>query len=93
MTGLRFQILEIKDSTPQEWLRLWADRYNWADDQEHRELIARHVSLTADDFERIGKWKDGLTTEAAVKGSPQGPDAHQCSIFRALEQPASALSR
>lgn len=68
MTGLRFQILETRDSTPQEWLRLWADRYQGDDDAEHRYLIDRQESLSADDFERIGKWKDGLATEAAVKG-------------------------
>jgi hypothetical protein len=49
MTGLRFQILETRDSTPQEWLRLWADRYQGDDDAEHRYLIDRQESLSADD--------------------------------------------
>ncbi len=59
MSGFRFGIVELRDSTPQEWLRVWSDRYAQDDDLEHNDLIARHVSFSADDFERIGKWKDG----------------------------------
>jgi hypothetical protein len=68
MSELRFQIIVTTDSSPREWVRLWAERYRGDDDAEHRCLIDSHQSLSADDFERIGKWKEGITTEAAIKG-------------------------
>jgi hypothetical protein len=65
----RFQILEARDSTPQEWLRFWATRYEDQTDYdpEYRALIKKHESFSADDFRRIGKWKDGATTERQWK--------------------------
>src|SRR5690242_19449704 len=59
----RFLILDVRDGTPQEWLRVWAARYPRDDEKEYRDLIAKHKSFSADDFVRIGKWKDGATTE------------------------------
>jgi hypothetical protein len=55
----------MRDSTPQEWLRRWAERYELAldDDREYRALVERHKSFAADGFIRIGKWKDSATTE------------------------------
>ena len=53
----------MRDSPPQEWLRVWAARYQSDDDPEYRKLIAKYESLSAEDFERIGKWKDGAKTE------------------------------
>ena len=67
MSGFRFQVVQVKDSTPQEWLRVWSGRYAADDDREHGDLIARYKSFSADDFARIGKWKDGVTTEGRWK--------------------------
>jgi hypothetical protein len=69
MSQFRFQVLEMRQSTPQEWLCRWATRYELAsiDDGEYRALIERHKTFTADDFIRIGKWKDGATTEGRWK--------------------------
>ncbi|HVB32751.1 MAG TPA: hypothetical protein VNJ52_00040 [Patescibacteria group bacterium] len=64
MSRFRFQVLEVRDSAPQEWLRVWAGLYPSADDPEYHDLVARYKSLSAEDFERIGKWKDSATTEA-----------------------------
>jgi hypothetical protein len=65
MSQFRFQILEMRDSTPQEWLNWWARRYGYQsdDDPEYRDLIEKHKSLSAEDFRRIGKWKDGVAKE------------------------------
>jgi hypothetical protein len=61
----KFQVLEMRQSAPQEWLCRWSKRYELAadDDREYWALIERHKSFIADDFIRIGKWKDGATTE------------------------------
>jgi len=56
----RFEILQIAESTPQKRLATWSERYDGADDQERADLIARYQSLSSKDFERIGKWKDGV---------------------------------
>lgn len=57
----------MRDGAPQEWLRVWAARYQGYDEQEYEDLIAKHKSLSAQDFVRIGKWKDGATTELQWK--------------------------
>jgi hypothetical protein len=67
MSEFRFQVLEMRGSTPQEWLRVWAGRYGGYDEKEYRDLIEKHKSLSAGDFRRIGKWKDGVTTEKQWK--------------------------
>src|SRR5579863_7673496 len=67
MSQFRFQVLEMRASTPQEWLRVWAGRYGGYDEKEYRDLIEKHKSLSAGDFRRIGKWKDGVTTEKQWK--------------------------
>jgi hypothetical protein len=60
MSAFKFRVVVVKDSTPQEWLRLWSGRYPPDDEPEYRDLIANYGSLSADEFERIGKWKDGV---------------------------------
>jgi len=67
MSNYKFLVLVAKDCSPQEWLRVWADRYSQDDDPEYEYLIERRNSLAAEDFERIGKWKDGVKTELQWK--------------------------
>src|ERR1017187_2888079 len=64
MNEFRFQVLEMRPSTPLEWLTRWKKRYEdeIKDDPEYRALIERHPLSSADDFRRVGKWKDGATT-------------------------------
>jgi len=63
MTRFRFLISDVRESAPQEWLRVWAGRYKGYDEKEYRYLIDKYGSLSAEDFVRIGKWKDGVKTE------------------------------
>ena len=67
MCQFRFQVLEMKDTSPQEWLRAWSARYDGDDEEEYRKLIAEHKSFSSEHFVRIGKWKDGVTTESKWK--------------------------
>ena len=66
MGQFKFQVLEMKCSTPQEWLRRWSKRYDEEESkkyvEEYKYLIAHYKSYCADDFRRIGKWKDSVTT-------------------------------
>ena len=63
MTQFRFQVQEMKDSTPKEWLHVWTAGYQGYDETEYGDLIEKHKLLSAEDFRRIGKWKDDATTE------------------------------
>src|SRR5208283_2762333 len=67
MTRLRFLILDVRHSSPQEWLRMWAGLYEGYDEKEYRDLIGKYESLSAEDFVRIGKWKDGVKTKRQWK--------------------------
>jgi hypothetical protein len=67
MSQFRFQVLEMKVTSPQEWLRWWTARYGGYDEEEYADLIARHKSFSTEDFERIGKWKDDVTKESQWK--------------------------
>jgi hypothetical protein len=68
LSRLHFRSLDGTDTTPQEWLRLWADRYpSDKYDAEHDALIAKRESLSPADFERIGRWKDAAKTDAKWK--------------------------
>jgi hypothetical protein len=66
MSSFKFLIPEVRDGAPQDWLRVWASRYPPDyDPMEYGDLIqiAKGKSLSAKDFERIGKWKDNANSE------------------------------
>jgi hypothetical protein len=67
MRQFRFQVLEMKDTSPREWLQVWSARYGGYDEKEYADLIAKHESFSAEDFERIGRWKDDVTKESQWK--------------------------
>ena len=71
MDKFRFQSLDGGDIAPQEWLRLWAELYpeKTYDRGAYAELIASHKNFVANDFVRIGKWKDGASTESRWKAN------------------------
>ena len=63
MTRLRFRSWEGRDITPQEWLRTWAEKYPSQRYAKYDDLIAKHRSFSAGDFQEIGRWKDNANTE------------------------------
>ncbi len=69
MSAFTFRVLEMRDSSPSEWLATWASRYDddSGDDQQHNDLIDRHQSFSTDDFVAIGKWKDGVVSDGQWK--------------------------
>lgn len=69
MSQFRFQVLEMRGSTPEEWLSRWAKRYEEITgyDPDYNELIKKCGSFTAEDFRRIGKWKDNANSEGKWK--------------------------
>jgi hypothetical protein len=97
MSQFKFQVLEMRDTTPQEWLRVWAGRYQGYDETEYRDLIEKYKLLLAEDFRRIGKWKDGATTadqwkpnvasvayliwERAAEELPKCPEESEATVF------------
>jgi hypothetical protein len=99
MNQLKFKVLEMNSSAAKEWLNFWAHWYDIAegDDSEYKELIAKRNSLSAEDIRRIGKWKDGVTTdgqwkpnvakvayiiwEKAAQELPKAPDEEELTGF------------
>ncbi len=71
MSRFRFRGVNGEDITPDEWLRTWAALYPskkyYA--EEYDALIGNHKSLSAADFVRIGKWKDGAKTQGKWKAN------------------------
>jgi hypothetical protein len=67
MNNIRFRGLDGGDIVPDEWLRVWADRYPSDDYAEYCALISNHKSFSAADFELMGKWKDAAKTEGKWK--------------------------
>src|SRR2546429_9860132 len=66
MDSFKFQVLQMRESAAQEWLRVWAaiyERDSGYDQTEYRALIGKHSAFSAEDFRRIGKWKDAANTE------------------------------
>jgi hypothetical protein len=63
MNRFRFQSSDGTDVAPQEWLRVWAVRYPSDRYAEYSELISKHQSFSAADFEKIGRWKDAANTQ------------------------------
>jgi hypothetical protein len=59
--------MDGRDIAPEEWLRIWADLYPDTEYPGYEELIAKHRSLSAADFERIGRWKDSALTYSKWK--------------------------
>src|SRR5215471_11098111 len=67
MNQFCFRDTNGKEIAPDEWLRLWSRRYPSDDDPEYFALIAKNQSLSAADFERIGRWKDGAQKDGRWK--------------------------
>jgi len=63
----RFRSTDGRDIAPQEWLRMWAGLFPHRYNQGHDDLIMKYESLLADDFERIGRWKDAANSDAKWK--------------------------
>jgi hypothetical protein len=64
---IRFRSTDGRDIAPQEWLHLWAALYPRKYDPGHDSLIAKNGPLSAEDFERIGRWKDDAEAEGKWK--------------------------
>ncbi len=88
MSNFNFRILELKNTTAAGWLQSWSDRYDREndDEKEYRRLIENWRSLSSEDFEAVGKWKDG-----AFKGDKWKPNvasvAYPIWMQAALESP------
>ena len=54
-----FRYPEWHEIDATRWVDLWATRYGDVDNEQYFELIAHQGKLSAEDFEQIGKWKEG----------------------------------
>jgi hypothetical protein len=77
----------MKEASPQEWVRVWAARYRGYDEEEYLYLIGKNGSLSAEEFVRIGKWKDRVKTERQWRSNVASV-AYQIWMHAAQELPS-----
>lgn len=91
MNEFRFQVLEWRISEPQEWLRVWADRYDRDISQDDREgyefLINNRGSRSPDYFVRMGQWKDNAFNRPNKWRRNVASVAHEVWMIAATELP------
>jgi hypothetical protein len=64
MSSLNFRYPEWATVDPDAWVEKWAraflsNKVRQADDRVHAALIEKDGLLAGDDFEQIGRWKEG----------------------------------
>jgi hypothetical protein len=100
VTPFKFLYPEWREIEPSEWLARWAARYDDADkdgdNQEYFRLIWES-RLSSDDFEQVGRWKEGCRKPnhgSWKTGTPKGYDIWMRAKEEAPECPEqSELSR
>jgi hypothetical protein len=73
-----FRYPECREIDPPAWVAWWAARHGGADNPQYFELIAKRGKRSADDFERVGKWKEGCLKPGNGRwktGTPTAYDA------------------
>jgi hypothetical protein len=74
MSHFKYQVLELRNSEPQEWIDKWSSRFvissrDSYDEATYEKLIEKHESLEAEDFIEMGKWKDNARAEGKWKAN------------------------
>jgi len=89
MTTSRFTFRdpEGRELDPTAWLSWWADRYRIGDNPVYFDLIARHEAFSAEDFEQIGKWKEGCLKPGNGRWKTGTPTAYDVWMGAKAELP------
>jgi hypothetical protein len=86
----KFRYPEWPEIEPSAWLTRWAARYGDGDNPEYFLLIAKRGKLSSEDFEQVGRWKEGclnLNHGSWKTGTPKGYDVWMDSKAEAPECP------
>jgi hypothetical protein len=67
MNRFKFLHPEWREIEAHAWVTWWADCYDGADNPEYFDLIKKQGKLSGEDYEQIGKWKEGC-----LKPNPHG---------------------
>ncbi len=60
MNRFKFLYPEWREVEPRAWLDHWAGLYDGGDNDEYSALIGKQGKLSSEDFEQVGRWKEGL---------------------------------
>jgi hypothetical protein len=77
MSRFKFFYPEWREIEPSAWLTRWAARYGDGDNPEYFGLIAKRGRLSSEDFEQVGRWKEGCLKPnhgSWKTGTPKGYD-------------------
>jgi len=82
-----FRYPEWREIDPPAWVTWWAVRYGDGDNSEYFELIERQGTLSAEDFEQIGKWKEGCLKPGNGRWKTETPTAYDVWMEAKTELP------
>jgi hypothetical protein len=74
----RFKFLDPgwREVEPKSWVNPWATRYTGGDNKDYFDLMAKRGELSGEDFELIGKWKEGCLTPNHGSWKTETPRAY-----------------
>jgi hypothetical protein len=82
-----FRYPEWRDIDPSAWAAWWAARYSGGDNPQYFDLIAKQGALSAEDFEQIGKWKEGCLKPGNGRWKTGTPTAYDVWMETKAELP------
>jgi hypothetical protein len=85
----KFLNQEASEIQPGVWLDCWAARYEDGDNKIYFDLIAKQGRLSGDDFELIGKWKEGCLKPDHGSWKTGTPKAYDVWMLAKAELPSS----
>ena len=83
----KFLNQEASEIEPGVWLDCWAARYEDGDNKLYFDLIAKQGRLSGDDFELIGKWKEGCLKPDHGSWKTGTPKAYDVWMLAKAELP------
>jgi hypothetical protein len=82
-----FRYPEWREIDPPGWVTWWAFLYGDGDNPEYFDLIERPGTLSAEDFEQIGKWKEGCLKPGNGRWKTGTPTAYDVWMQAKAELP------
>jgi hypothetical protein len=82
-----FRYPEWREIKPSDWVAWWSVRYDGGDNPEYFALIAKRGKLSAEDFEQVGKWKEGCLKPGNGRWKTGTPTAYDVWMQARAELP------
>jgi hypothetical protein len=91
ISTFKFRYPEWRDIEPAAWVRWWAAHYEalfgTEDNRVHKLLIDKAGSLSVDDIDLVGRWKEGCLALENGRWKPDTPVAYEVWMHARGEMP------